>query len=69
MPDSHSQMHFEHVFRHPWWSWTGLNRRPPACKADALPAELQPHPQRLLWWAWIDLNYRPRAYQARALTT
>ena len=25
-----------------WWSWTGLNRRPPACKADALPAELQP---------------------------
>ena len=26
-----------------WWSWTGLNRRPPACKADALPAELQPH--------------------------
>ncbi len=27
---------------HNWWSWTGLNRRPPACKADALPAELQP---------------------------
>ena len=26
-----------------WWSWTGLNRRPPACKAGALPAELQPH--------------------------
>ena len=25
-----------------WWSWTGLNRRPSACKADALPAELQP---------------------------
>ena len=25
-----------------WWSWTGLNRRPPACKAGALPAELQP---------------------------
>ena len=25
------------------WSWTGSNRRPPACKADALPAELQPH--------------------------
>ena len=26
-----------------WWSWTGLNRRPPACKAGALPVELQPH--------------------------
>ena len=25
-----------------WWSWSGLNRRPPACKDDALPAELQP---------------------------
>ena len=28
--------------RHQWWSWTGSNRRPPACKAGALPAELQP---------------------------
>ena len=26
-----------------WWSWSGSNRRPSACKADALPAELQPH--------------------------
>ena len=26
-----------------WWSWTGSNRRPQACKARALPAELQPH--------------------------
>jgi hypothetical protein len=25
-----------------WWSWSGSNRRPSACKADALPAELQP---------------------------
>ena len=25
-----------------WWSWTGSNRRPPACKAGALPTELQP---------------------------
>jgi hypothetical protein len=25
-----------------FWSWTGLNRRPPACKAGALPTELQP---------------------------
>ena len=25
-----------------WWSWTGSNRRPEACKATALPTELQP---------------------------
>ena len=25
-----------------WWSLTGSNRRPPACKAGALPAELRP---------------------------
>ncbi len=25
-----------------WWSWTDLNRLPPACKAGALPDELQP---------------------------
>lgn len=26
-----------------WWSWTDSNRRPLACRASALPAELQPH--------------------------
>jgi hypothetical protein len=26
----------------PWWSLTGSNRRHPACKAGALPAELRP---------------------------
>ena len=26
-----------------WWRMTGSNRRPSACKADALPAELIPH--------------------------
>jgi hypothetical protein len=26
-----------------WWRRTGSNRRPPACKAGALPAELRPH--------------------------
>src|SRR5690554_8068602 len=26
-----------------WWSHAGSNRRPPACKAGALPAELWPH--------------------------
>ena len=28
-----------------WWRWPGSNRRPPACKAGALPAEL--HPRRV----------------------
>ena len=26
-----------------WWRQTGSNRRPPACKAGALPTELSPH--------------------------
>ncbi len=26
-----------------WWSQTGSNRRPEACKATALPTELWPH--------------------------
>ena len=30
------------VTRNAWWSWSGSNRRPTACKAAALPAELQP---------------------------
>ena len=62
-----------------WWSRTGSNRRHPACKAGALPAELRPlivfpiePPRRWQtsrrWWAWEDLNLRPHAYQARALT-
>src|ERR1041384_308063 len=60
-----------------WWSQTGSNRRPPACKAGALPAELWP--QKSIssclqpairrreprssegWWAWEDLNFRPHA--------
>src|SRR6187455_494434 len=28
--------------RQSWWSQTGSNRRPPACKAGALPTELWP---------------------------
>ena len=30
-----------------WWSRTGSNRRPPACKAGALPTELRPLPGHL----------------------
>ena len=60
--------------RRNWWSQTGSNRRPQACKASALPTELWPrsHPDnthRKRWWAWVELNYRPHAYQACALTT
>ena len=54
-----------------WWSQTGSNRRPPACKAGALPTELWPRLRTLRalrWWAWEDSNFRPHAYQARALT-
>ena len=61
-----------------WWSWPGSNRLPPACKANALPNELQPLIQNYFitlnkhtnsqWWVWLDLNQRPHAYQACALT-
>jgi hypothetical protein len=54
-----------------WWSQTGSNRRPHACKARALPTELWPLSRTRMsveWWAWEDLNLRPHAYQARALT-
>jgi hypothetical protein len=67
--------------RHRWWSWTGSNRRPHACKARALPTELQPrslgsenprvhHPRSTDrgWWARVDSNYRPHPYQGCALT-
>ena len=64
-----------------WWSWTGSNRRPHACKARALPTELQPHAwtapgapaggsvRKPKWWAWDDSNVRPHPYQGCALTT
>ena len=31
--------------RAPWWRRTGLNRRPPACKAGALPLSYAPSPE------------------------
>ena len=48
-----------------WWRLTGSNRRPPACKAGALPAELNP---RNYWWVWLGSNQRPPRYQHGALT-
>jgi hypothetical protein len=64
-----------------WWSRSGSNRRPQACKARALPTELRPHGLASIrlpifprsrsrrWWARDELNVRPHAYQACALTT
>src|SRR5579871_2002688 len=59
-----------------WWRMTGSNRRPPACKAGALPAELIPQshhttqgpPPQTNWWVWMDSNHRPPPYQDGALT-
>ena len=39
-----------------WWSWTGSNRRPQACKARALPTELQPLKTRS---PGVPIPYRP----------
>lgn len=36
-----------------WWSQTGSNRRPQACKASALPTELWPRPSGL--WSSLEL--------------
>ena len=62
-----------------WWRMTGSNRRPPACKAGALPAELIPQDRNalkiswdssnLIWWVWLDSNQRPLRYQHSALTS
>ena len=67
-----------------WWSQAGSNRRPPACKAGALPAELWPLNKHeaevlmcdghidtrptLVWWVWEESNFRPHPYQGCALT-
>ena len=44
-----------------WWSQTGSNRRPHACKARALPAELWPRTRRRM--LYVDI--RERRYQSR----
>ncbi len=36
----HIMVGFFHYVKKLWWRMTGSNRRPPACKAGALPAEL-----------------------------
>ena len=59
-----SELLFQRRHTGKWWSQAGSNRRPPACKAGALPAELWPRQ----WWVWEDLNFRPHPYQGCALT-
>jgi hypothetical protein len=40
--DGHEFVLYGRALGPDWWSQTGSNRRPPACKAGALPAELWP---------------------------
>jgi hypothetical protein len=39
-----------------WWSQTGSNRRPPACKAGALPTELWPLQGIVVWLELVGLG-------------
>ena len=62
-----------------WWRMSGSNRRPPACKAGALPAELIPHDRRVVGLVGFEpttpalsrrcsnqLSYRPTSISSRA---
>ena len=49
----HDQNLVADAFYSEWWRMTGSNRRPPACKAGALPAEL---------WPQASLGHRYRAF-------
>src|SRR5262245_37736375 len=42
----HAARQFSWTNKPGWWSQTGSNRRPPACKAGALPTELWPRAER-----------------------
>ncbi len=39
-----------------WWSRSDSNRRPPACKADALPTELLPRSRHLVRSLMVGLG-------------
>ena len=41
-PQTNHPTHTHSSHTEVWWRMTGSNRRPPACKAGALPAELIP---------------------------
>src|ERR1700752_2131962 len=42
------------IFNSIWWSQTGSNRRPHACKARALPAELWPRTRRRMLYVQVS---------------
>jgi hypothetical protein len=46
------------IFDTIWWSQTGSNRRPHACKARALPAELWPRTRRRMLYAGCERRMR-----------
>ena len=50
-----------------WWSLSGSNRRPPACKAGALPAELKPHRDALTHATQPPMARRLRLFECRSL--
>jgi hypothetical protein len=51
------------IFDFIWWSQTGSNRRPHACKARALPAELWPRTRRrMLFSARLRWRYGAAAF-------
>ena len=55
-----------------WWSQTGSNRRPHACKARALPAELWPRNQKTNAFSWrsqhevLSARLRPLGFAGHA---
>ena len=66
------------AFYSEWWRMTGSNRRPPACKAGALPAELIPRTRNLVGLVGLEpttpalsrrcsnqLSYRPVVFASR----
>src|SRR5437667_1845473 len=50
------------IFNSIWWSQTGSNRRPHACKARALPAELWPRTRRRM----LTLIFETLLFERRA---
>ena len=64
-PPDHPNSGRQNLMARTWWRWTGSNRRPPACKAGALPTELHP----LLLSRTKPCRYPRRTHaKARALT-
>ena len=51
-----------------WWSQAGSNRRPPACKAGALPAELWPRDLSFFRLAALPVEKKPASPFCRAYT-